>query len=230
MIALLDSDIFIYRVGSVKTIESAAHARRKMDTFMCNMLSIDLPDIFQWEVYLTGKGNFRYNKAVTVPYKGNRVGTEKPEYYHELRQHLVDKWEAKVIDGMEADDMLAIRQEALEESMIVTLDKDLDQITGWHYNFVKKERYFIDEKTALLNFYMQFLTGDTVDNIVGVKGIGKVKARKLLEGKSESEMWSIVIEHLGLERSIENGHLLFMLRHETDSFTDYLNRRGLKHG
>ena len=228
MIALLDSDIFIYRVGSVKTIESEEHAKRKMDNFMFNLLSIDLIDIFEWELFLTGKGNFRHDIAVTQPYKGNRADTAKPEYYHQLRQHLVDKWGAKVIDGMEADDMLAIRQEEDDETMIVTIDKDLDQITGWHYNFVSKEKYFIDEKTALLNFYMQFLTGDRVDHILGVRGIGKVKARKLLEDKSEAEMWDVVVEHLGMDRSIENGHLLFMLRTRTDSFIDYLDRRGLR--
>jgi len=228
MIALLDSDIFIYRVGAIKNIESEEHAKRKMDNFMFNLLSIDLIDIFEWELFLTGKGNFRHDIAVTQPYKGNRADTAKPEYYHQLRQHLVDKWEAKVIDGMEADDMLAIRQEEDDETMIVTLDKDLDQITGWHYNFVSKEKYFIDEKTALLNFYMQFLTGDRVDHILGVRGIGKVKARKLLEDKSEAEMWDVVVEHLGMDRSIENGHLLFMLRTRTDSFIDYLDRRGLR--
>ena len=102
------------------------------------------------------------------------------------------------------------------------------QITGWHYNFVSKEKYFIDEKTALLNFYMQFLTGDIVDHILGVRGIGKVKSRELLEGKNEAEMWDVVVERLGMERSIENGHLLFMLRTRTDSFIDYLDRRGLR--
>jgi 5'-3' exonuclease len=101
----------------------------------------------------------------------------------------------------------------------VSLDKDLDQVSGWHYNFVKKNKYFITEAEGLLNFYMQFLVGDSVDNIKGARGIGPKKARILLEDKTEPEMWATVVEHLGEERAIENGHLLYMLRHKEDRFT-----------
>ncbi|MEK9695780.1 MAG: hypothetical protein VW270_08440 [Candidatus Poseidoniales archaeon] len=66
---------------------------------------------------------------------------------------------------------------------------------------------------------MQFLTGDAVDNIKGVRGIGPKKSRKLLKNKSEKEMWDVVVEHLGEERAIENGHLLYMLRTTDDRFT-----------
>jgi len=52
-----------------------------------------------------------------------------------------------------------------------------------------------------------------------VKGIGPKKALKLLDGKSEHEMWEVVVEHLGEDRAIENGHLLYMLRHHDDTFT-----------
>ena len=54
---------------------------------------------------------------------------------------------------------------------------------------------------------MQFLTGDLIDNIVGVKGIGPVKANKLLtlaEG-DEDQMFSICVEHLCYDRAVENG-------------------------
>ena len=135
-----------------------------------------------------------------------------------------------MIEGMEADDMLAIRQTELEDSIIVTLDKDLDQVIGWHYNFVKDEKYYTDKNLGDFLFFCQFLTGDRVDNIVGVKGIGAVKAKKLLEGLTEAQMWDVVVYELGMERAIENGHLLYMLRSRDDSFIKYLDRQGLKHG
>ena len=230
MIALIDSDILIYRVGCVTNDESEAYATRRLQSLLDNMLTLDLQDVFQWEVYLTGKNNFRHDVAVTVPYKGNRKA-EKPTHYHALRDYLVEKWDAEVIDGMEADDMLAIRQEVLgDKSIIVTLDKDLDQVVGWKYNFVKKDRYYITEEAGLLKFYCQFLEGDRVDNIIGAKGIGKVKAKKLLEGHTEPVMWSLVVEELGMDRAIENGHLLYMLRTVDDSFIKHLDRQGIKHG
>ena len=237
MLALIDSDILVYRVGAVSNEDSAVHAKAKMDTFIENLMMLDLPDVFDFELHLTGSGNFRKEIAVTVPYKGNRKDNAKPVHYDVLRKHLVDHWCATVSDGIEADDKLAMRQHELTEefnnreaSVIVTLDKDLNQVEGWHYNFVKDTMYDVTKDEAVLSFYKQFLTGDRIDNIVGVKGIGDVKATKLLQDLSEPEMWAVVVEHLGIDRAIENGHLLYMLRHEGDSFIKYLERNNLSCG
>lgn len=218
--ALIDADIFIYRIGFATHDDTESKAITTMAGFLEDILMIDLPDVQRWELFLTGKKNFRYDYAVTAPYKGNRKGTDKPTHYELLREYLMKSWGAHLSDGIEADDMLAIRATELgDESVMVTLDKDLDQVRGWHYNFVKKNKYFITEAEGLLNFYKQFLVGDRIDNIIGVKGIGDKKAQKLLEDKSEQEMWSVVVEQLGEERALENGHLLYMLRSLDDKFT-----------
>lgn len=217
--ALIDADILIYRIGFATQDEDESQAIRTMAGFIEDLLLFDLPNAQTWELFLTGKSNFRYEYAVTAEYKGNRKKTEKPTHYHLLREYLVSSWDALVVEGMEADDMLAIRATALgDDSIIVTLDKDLDQVSGWHYNFVKKIKYYIAEDEGLLNFYKQFLIGDAVDNIKGAKGIGEKKAHKLLDGKTEQEMWDIVVEHLGIDHAWENGHLLYMLRTPDDRF------------
>jgi 5'-3' exonuclease len=56
----------------------------------------------------------------------------------------------------------------------------LDGIPGWHYNPVKDAHYYITLEEANYFFYTQLLTGDRVDNIKGVDGIGAKKAEKLL--------------------------------------------------
>jgi len=217
--ALIDADILIYRIGFATQDEDESQAIRTMAGFIEDLLLFDLPNAQTWELFLTGKSNFRYEYAVTAEYKGNRKKTEKPTHYHLLREYLVSSWDALVVEGMEADDMLAIRATALgDDSIIVTLDKDLDQVSGWHYNFVKKIKYYIAKDEGLLNFYKQFLIGDAVDNIKGAKGIGEKKAHKLLDGKTEQEMWDIVVEHLGIDHAWENGHLLYMLRTPDDRF------------
>jgi hypothetical protein len=233
MIALVDSDILVYRVGSVTNEDTESYALSKVDAFIENLFLLDLPEIFEWELHLTGKGNFRHDVAVTQPYKGNRKDKAKPVHYEAIRKHMVDKWDAIVTDGMEADDKLAIRQHELTEefkhkdnSVIVTLDKDLDQVIGWHYNFVKKEMYYMEQDEADLRFFKQFLTGDRIDNIQGVHGIGDKKSQKLLEDLNNKERWDCVVEHLGLDRAIENGHLLYMLRSDDDNFEDYAKREG----
>lgn len=217
--ALIDADILNYRIGFATNAESESVAIRTMAGFLEDLLLLDLPEAETWELHLTGSTNFRNEKAVTAPYKGNRT-SEKPLHYTLLRDYLVKAWNASVSNGIEADDVLAIRQtEMKDDSIIVTLDKDLDQVVGWHYNFVKKIKYYVEKDEALFNFYKQFLTGDAVDNIKGVKGIGPKKAEKLLEGKTEQEMWNLVVELLGYDRAMENGHLLYMLRSYDDCWT-----------
>jgi hypothetical protein len=216
--ALIDADILNYRIGFATNEEAESVAIRTMAGFLEDLLLFDLPEVQTWELHLTGKNNFRNQYAVTVPYKGNRT-SEKPVHYHLLREYLSLSWGATINEGIEADDMLAIRATELgDESIIVTLDKDLNQVEGWHYNFVKKTKYFVDKDEGLLNFYKQFLTGDVVDNIKGVKGIGEAKADKLLRDKTEAEMWGIIVEKLGEDRALENGHLLYMLRTRDDFF------------
>ncbi|MEK9694449.1 MAG: hypothetical protein VW270_01715 [Candidatus Poseidoniales archaeon] len=218
MHGLIDADILNYRIGFATNSEDESVAVRTMAVFLEDLLLFELPEVQTWELHLTGFNNFRNKYAVTVPYKGNRT-SDKPIHYKLLREYLVSSWNAEVSDGIEADDMLAIRQTELgDDSIIVTLDKDLNQVVGWHYNFVKKEKYYVTQEEGLLNFYKQFLTGDKVDNIIGAKGIGDVKADNMLRGKTETEMWSIIVEKLGEDRAIENGHLLYMLRTRDDYF------------
>ena len=212
MIALIDGDILCYRIGFATNEESEDVAIRTMAKFLEDMLMFKL-DVSDWKTYLTGKDNYRFGVAVTAPYKGNRKG-EKPIHHVLLREYLEFSWNGEVSDGNEADDEIAIAAtEHGDESIIVSLDKDFDQVQGWHYNFVKDDKYYIQQEEGMLNFYMQFLAGDRIDNIIGVKGIGPVTARKLLEGKTQREMFATCAEKLGsVERATENGILLHLQR------------------
>lgn len=218
--AIIDADILVYRIGFAANEETEEMAIKQMAGYLEDMIMFDLPYCITWSLHLTGKGNFRDDYAVTQPYKGNRKGNVKPVHYEALRNYLAWSWEAVIWNGIEADDAVAIEAtEKGDKAIIVSLDKDLDQIVGWHYNFAKGLLYHVDEATAKFNFYKQFLTGDRVDNILGVHGIGDKKATKLLEDKTEHEMWEVIVEHLGYDRAIENGHLLYMLRSFGDKFT-----------
>lgn len=215
--ALIDSDILVYRVAYATDHEDESKAIKTMAESLEDLLMLDL-DVQEWQLFLTGKGNFRYNVAVTAPYKGNRK-SEKPKHYNILREYLQMAWDAQMVTGMEADDAIAIHATDLgDSSVIVTIDKDLNQVKGWHYNFVKKNLFYVTEEEGLLSFYMQMLTGDNVDNIIGARGIGPKKAAKLLEDKDESAMWALCVDALGKDRAIENAHLLYMLRHPDEYF------------
>jgi|TARA_R110000803_G_scaffold29042_1_gene66597 hypothetical protein len=217
--AVIDADILVYRIGFATDKEDEGTAMRTIAGFLEDMIMFDLPYCDRWSLHLTGKGNFRDDFAVTAPYKGNRKGNVKPKHYQAIRDYLAFSWDATIWDGIEADDAVAIECTELGDSgVLVSLDKDLDQVAGWHFNFVKNKLYYVTPEEGLYNFYKQFLTGDVVDNIKGVYGIGPKKADKLLEGKSEVEMWEIAVEHLGYDRALENGHLLYMIRSFGDKF------------
>lgn len=217
MIVLIDGDIVTYRAGFSRHTECLMTAHGTVDTIIEDMLEKLQEDNF--EVYITGTGNFRDEVAVTAPYKGNRKSV-RPEFYKEIRQYLMSYYSAIVTEGEEADDAIAIDATTYgDDCIIASIDKDFDQVPGWHFNFVKNKKYYVTEEEGMLNFYTQFLVGDVIDNIKGVKGIGPVKAKKLLsECSTAAEMFSVCVDKLGHERAIENGTLLHLRRVEGEAW------------
>lgn len=218
MIVLIDGDIITYRAGFSRHTECVMTAVGVTDTIIEDILEKLQEEVFN--VYITGAGNFRDEVAVTAPYKGNRKSA-KPEFYSEIRQHLISHYSAIVAEGEEADDIIAIEATKYgDDCIIASIDKDFDQVPGWHYNFVKHKKYYVTEKEAMLNFYTQFLVGDTIDNIKGVRGIGPVKATKLLQDcKTAKEMFDVCVDKLGYDRAVENGKLLYLRRVEGETWT-----------
>jgi hypothetical protein len=160
------------------------------------------PNELQLTILLGGPDNFRYDVATVKPYKGNRKDAAKPYHYQAIRNYMTDKWMAKVVTGREADDELSIlAHRAVEDSqdfIVATIDKDLDQVPGWHYDYVKKVFYSVDHEEGALLFWKQVLSGDSTDNIPGATRIGDAAATKLLdqwssEGLNDHEIWQAIV-------------------------------------
>ena len=219
--ALIDADSLCYAVGfSSNDAEESIAIARLEETMTELCMELDCED---YKGFLTGKGNFRDSIAVTVPYKGQRV-SEKPVHLQALRCHLVTSWGFTVVQGIEADDAVGIAAYAVpeDETIMVHIDKDLNQFRGWHYNYKKKEKYYVTEFEGLHSFYTQILTGDRIDNIVGLKGIGPVKAKKVLEKcTNESELYQAVLKAYegDQQRVLENGQLLWLQRSPNQVWT-----------
>jgi hypothetical protein len=178
--------------------------------------------------YLSGKDNFRMKVAKTVPYKGSRELVAKPKYYRELRRVLCEEYGATITTGYEADDAIGMAMGELNDDCFVcTIDKDMDQLAGWHYDWVKDRVYRVSQEDADLNLYAQVLSGDSTDDVPGLPGIGPIKARKILDGATDSsdllrrtwdkyrssgvgsdaEKWDYFVEQL---------RLVYILRHPDD--------------
>ena len=210
--ALIDGDPIVYAVGFATgedPLENALHSVKvKLNYIM------EQTETTKCRVFLSPEKNFR--TEICSDYKANRDTSKRPYHYEEIRNYLFDTWKAEVIDGLEADDALGINQ--TDSTIICTIDKDLDQIPGLHYNYNKDRLYNVTYDEGMKFFHTQMLTGDRADNIQGIRGVGPVKAKHLLEGLTEAEMWCAV----GLEYALHfddpeevyerNAKLLWILR------------------
>lgn len=175
------------------------------------------PRCTDYQVFISGKDNFRYD--LDPNYKGTRDKLSRPIHEKQIREYLIKQWDAQVVDNIEVDDEVSILcVEDPATSVIVSIDKDLDNTPGWHYNYDKDTTYYIDEHQASLNFYRQLLSGDPTDNIPGIKGIGKKRAEDTLQLPLTDErlcsiVWKVYQEH-GYDWSymVQQGRLLWMLR------------------
>lgn len=132
------------------------------------------------ELWLTGKGNFRYDVLST--YKGNRVDSRKPQEFSALWEYLISEYDAQVAEGYEADDMVVhLKNNYPDKYILCAIDKDvLYQSVGSHYNYGKDLFVEVDEDFADYFQHFQAIAGDVTDGYIGCKGVGAVGAVKAL--------------------------------------------------
>jgi 5'-3' exonuclease len=235
MILLCDSDIWCYMVGfSTEDVEEEGIVRSRVDELVSRIVEATKADEIKCYLTASGKQGFRYE--VAPDYKGNRT-QPKPRHYKLIKQYLIDKYKAEEQTYLECDDRLCIEQCKAEEgtTMIASSDKDLLQCPGYHYRWpimrkgevVRAEQFlYVDEVEGLRSFYKGLLVGDVADNIVGVQGVGKVKADRYLEPViDEEEMFQVVRDlYDDDERFLRNGRLMWLYRTEDDDWKHHYER------
>ena len=247
MKALIDSDIFQYEFGNCTDDEYKPLAWPLVQARVQGRINsiLEATGATSYQLYLTSddKSNFRYKIATIRPYKGHRP-TEKPHWYQAIRNFLVDHRGAQEVSGHEADDEISITQykrceqnddplllgdyeeyKKACDTIICSRDKDLDMVPGWHYSWgagAQKEKplWFQSELGGLRCFYKQLLTGDPVDNIPGLFGVGKSSSllSHIDKCDNEIEMYDFCFEQYqkrfgsyAHQFMLENGRLLWML-------------------
>jgi len=183
--------------------------------------------------YLEYEPVFRYEVAVSKPYKGTRKNP-KPFHFYNITAYLLSNYDVQVsYDGLEADDCMCIDQysriqEGHTDTVICSRDKDLRICPGWHYSWecgnqasigptFTDELGWLDfngEKTIGYGkafFYYQMLVGDTADNIPGLPKYGDAAAKKMFaEPMSEEEMLEAVKNAYKESPHIENPKEYFL--------------------
>ena len=235
---LIDADIVIYRAAAACEREIryddenhvlASNAAEVWDAVQAQLKGYrevlgDHPMHFA----LTGKSNFR--RDLWDGYKGGR--SRKPLCYAHTKQRMIDELAARSVDCLEADDLLGIwqTQGKLENTVIVSLDKDLKTIPGRVMRPAanasqEPEVFDVTETEADYNWLKQTLTGDVTDGYKGLPGCGPVVAEKLLarawqessDNDFMSRAWPLVVaayeaKGLDLEDALLQARLARILR------------------
>lgn len=156
------------------------------------------------EYYATAcKNSFR--KALCEFYKSNR----KPnKWVGKVRNHMINEGIIYHSDTLEADDLIANRASQLKsegkEYIIISIDKDLQQISGLHFNYYPvrdsegnflhfKGFNYISEWESKVMLAAQMLSGDSGDRIKGIPKIGAVKSKKIVENCTTEKQLFIAV-------------------------------------
>ena len=189
---LIDADSIYFRVAY--RTKKKNEIRKGIDDMVKDIMNQCQSD----DVIVAVKGRDNFRNAIYPKYKANRKALE-PDMKTALNYghgYMIGKYNAVVADGMEADDLVSIwaaEARAVERDYVVVgIDKDLLQIPGKHYNFNKRTHQVITTDMADLCLMLQCLTGDSTDNIPGLKGIGPAKAKKILDGVPMERRWGRV--------------------------------------
>lgn len=188
-IGLIDGDLLIFSICA-----AVEYGQEPQDVDFNQIgMSIDSKLAFlksylefdEMRVFLSGKNNLRFK--IMPEYKANRATVWRPFHLKNAQAHVRCFWDAETVDGLEADDLMALHQKPDGSTTIVTLDKDLLQISGQHYRWETQHqgevhtfvegsgKLWIHEKpkkkevkgNGLRFFLWQLLVGDPTDGIMG---------------------------------------------------------------
>lgn len=167
------------------------------------------------------------------------VKDTKPAHYTEIREYLIDKYNATVAPWGEADDYLGIG--ATENTIIASNDKDLLMVPCWHYRITANKTLKSDDPgrlflskcrkkilgTGIKWFCAQLLLGDNVDNIKGIKGYGPVKVYTFLKDINNIKTMFQAVKNVYKlnKREVDfdkNCKLLWMAREPKQIFSEEL--------
>ncbi len=176
------------------------------------------------QLFIGASTNFR--TLIDPEYKANRKKIEKPKNFYEVKDFFITNYGASFTEGYEAEDVVGAL--ATDLHVICGIDKDLKTIPGWKYNYVKETLFNVTEEEAAKNFWLQVIQGDSIDSIKGIKGMGKVKAEKLLADLDVSKYKEVVMDKYlevygtdGLSEFDKTARLVFIKRGSLES--EYYN-------
>ncbi len=224
MQALIDHDLVVFRCAASAENDGLNIAIHRVEALLDELLTKTGADSYR--AFLSGKSNFR--KTIYPEYKANRTAP-KPVHLEALREYALEKQNAELApDTLEADDALGINQ--TDDTIIVSLDKDLLMVPGKHFSWeikgkgwTKPDKFFTQDAIGGMRlFFEQCLKGDTADNIKGIEKIGNKRAKALLaDWVTEEQMFEAVRNAYGNDDEFSmNASVRWIMQKEEDVWKD----------
>jgi len=196
--AILDGDIIAYRAAFWADAEGVDELPHRIDTDI-NAWTPAGVDKVVIAMSCPRERNFRRDFWQT--YKQHREGAKSPdcmEYAIELlwshHHPQMSFTTTRCVDRLEADDLIGMMVSS-GKAVGITVDKDLRQVPGWHWNPDKEEKpVYVSQDDADRFFYQQWMTGDSTDNVWGLWKVGPAKAKKILDNTPHEEWEDTILK------------------------------------
>ena len=205
--ALIDGDVLLH--ASMWGTASFEEAVNKLNY---NLGEYTLNAFCEEEVIAVGPfdgKNYRDDLFPEYKQTASRVESRKTKspYHDDVKAYLYSLPNTVEGDNIEADDLLGIWSNQLGDScVIVTVDKDMKQLKGKHFNPKKEAFFVVNEFEADRFFLRQLITGDPMDRIPGLPSQGPAKADKVLAAFSDNKDLAKHILGMYYELIIVTGH------------------------
>jgi len=189
--AILDGDIIAYRAAFWADAEGIEHLPERIAKDIQNWTPEGCTEVC---IALSCPREKNYRRMFWPEYKVHRDDTKSPDSMRYALECIYDAgYATRCVDHLEADDLMGLLA-SKGDSISVTVDKDLRQVPGWHWNPDKEaDAIEVSLPDADQFFYQQWMTGDSTDNIWGLWKVGPVKAKKVLATNPVDELDSIII-------------------------------------
>lgn len=226
----------VYKIVSISKIRSWLRASRTREWMEQEIMNLTLNRLMQMsdgilleiedtEINIESVEYFltvcpeSVRKTASPIYKANR---KKNKWVSMVRKELVAMDGFIFNEKWEADDLIKDRAVEIGDGryLICSIDKDLKQIDGLHFDYYRPRSNELNEKgfrkvlpcrgleivspeQAHKFFWKQMLMGDSGDNIKGIPRIGKVKAEKILSEVNPEEYEGVVrneyVKYFGID-------------------------------
>jgi DNA polymerase-1 len=190
-VAILDGDILAYRAAFFVETEGIEYLEERLNF---DIASWTPPGVEKIYIALSCSRSDNYRRDYWSQYKAHRdINKHTPEALPEAEQYVRTLGTPLSVPRLEADDLMGMMASS-GKAIAVTIDKDLRSVPGWHWNPDKEEApVLVDEALADRNFYTQWLTGDSTDNVPGIWKLGPKKAATLLDSTPPQNWPALVL-------------------------------------